>query len=54
MFDLFRQLPGLIVEHWFLCSIGLLALLGLGYVVVLKTYFAAEDVRDIRRRNRRR
>jgi len=47
-----KQLPGLIIEHWFVASIAGIVFLCLVYVVVIKVWFAAEDVRDVRRRNR--
>jgi hypothetical protein len=52
MFDLIQQLPALLIEHWFIGAIALVLFLSLIYVVVLKTWFAAEKVRDIKRRNR--
>jgi hypothetical protein len=51
MIDIFEAIPGWLVEHWFVGAIALVVFLSLVYVVLLKTWFAAEEVRDIKRRN---
>jgi hypothetical protein len=52
--DLFRSIPGWLIEHWFIGAILAIVFLSFAYIALLKTWSAAEEVRDIRRRNRNR
>lgn len=51
MIDLFEQIPGWLVRHWFIGAIGLVLFLAVAYYVVLKIAFGIEDVKDVKRRN---
>jgi hypothetical protein len=52
MIDIFESIPGWLIEHWFVGAVALIVFLSVGYVILLKIFFAAEDVRDIKRRRR--
>ena len=51
MIDLFRSLPGWLVQHWFIGSIVGIVALSLAYLLILKIAFGVEGVKDIKRRN---